>query len=175
MNRAVFLDRDGVLVAVTTAGDAVVGAMSLNDFRLLPGIAAPLARLKAAGFLLVLVTNQPGIARGQLQADVLEEMHRRLTAAIPLDAIYLCPHADADNCDCRKPKPGMLLAAARKLSIDLQRSFFIGDTDRDRTAAEAAGVPFLLIDAPYNGSLRDARRVGGLEEAASFILSAGSA
>jgi D-glycero-D-manno-heptose 1,7-bisphosphate phosphatase len=123
-----------------------------------------------AGFATVLATNQPAIARGQMSQETLDEMHRLLRAAVPLDAIEVCPHRDADHCGCRKPKPGLLLAAAEKLSLDLPASYFIGDTARDVDAALAAGVTPILIDWPYNRDLHVPHRVKSLAEAAALIL-----
>ena len=168
--RAVFVDRDGVLVQAVQHGDWVHGPLALEEFRLFANIGEPIRKLRDAGFLIVLATNQPAIARGQLSWPTLEEMHRLLQEAVPLDAIKVCPHTDRDQCDCRKPKPGLLLDAAEELHIDLPTSFFIGDTDRDVEAAKAAGVTPVLIDAPYNQSLPVNLRVKDLAEAAEAIL-----
>jgi D-glycero-D-manno-heptose 1,7-bisphosphate phosphatase len=168
--RAVFLDRDGVLVRAAPLADYAHGPLTLEDFSLFPGIVEPVRRLRDAGFLTVLATNQPGIARGQLTWETLHEMHSRLQAEVPLDDIEVCGHRDADRCGCRKPKPGMLLAAAEKLSIDLAASYFIGDTRRDVDAALAAGVTPILIDWPYNQDLEVRHRVKDLAEAAAVIL-----
>lgn len=134
------------------------------------GIVEPVQRLRGAGFLTVLATNQPAIARGDMDWATLNEMHRLLRAEVPLDDIEVCPHVDADNCPCRKPKPGMLLAAAEKLSIDLPSSYFIGDTGRDVKAALAAGVTPILIDWPYNQKMDVLHRVKDLADAVRVIL-----
>jgi D-glycero-D-manno-heptose 1,7-bisphosphate phosphatase len=169
MRRAVFLDRDGVLVRAAPRVDYAHGPLTLEEFSLLPGVAEPVVRMRAAGFLTVLATNQPGIARGNVSWDTLNEMHRILRSVIPLDSLEVCPHTDIDACLCRKPKPGMLLAAADKLGIDLAASYFIGDTDRDVNAALAAGVTPILIDWPYNRGVRVQYRVKDLAEAAALI------
>ena len=174
MRRAVFLDRDGVLVSARPVGNAAHGPLTLDQFHIMPGIEEPLERLREAGYLLVLVTNQPGIARGELTWDVLQEMHRRLQAVVTLDAVYVCPHTDADACACRKPKAGMLLQAARELSIDLGQSVFIGDTERDFRAGESAGVTTILLDYEYNRALTEAARVRDLTESADLILGGAS-
>ena len=115
--------------------DYAHGPLTLEDFSIFPGVAEPVARLREAGFLTILATNQPGIARGQMSWKTLNQMHDILRASVPLDDIEVCPHRDADGCACRKPKPGMLLAAAEKLGIDLAASYFVGDTVRDVGAA----------------------------------------
>jgi D-glycero-D-manno-heptose 1,7-bisphosphate phosphatase len=166
--RAVFLDRDGVLVR--PVNELAHGPMTLEDFAILPGIAAPVQRMRDAGFLIVVATNQPGIARGHMSWETLNEMHRMLRSAAPLDDFEVCPHVDADACMCRKPKPGMLLSAAERLGIDLGSSYFIGDTVRDVTAALAAGVTPVLIDWPYNQDLDVRHRVKDLAEAADLIV-----
>jgi D-glycero-D-manno-heptose 1,7-bisphosphate phosphatase len=168
--RAVFLDRDGVLVRAAPLSNYAHGPLTLEDFSLFDGVAAPVRRLRDAGFATVVATNQPGVGRGQISPETLAEMHRRLAAEVPLDDIEVCPHTDADHCACRKPKPGMLLAAAEKLGIDLTRSYFIGDTARDVNAAVAAGVTPILIDWPYNRDLQVLYRVKNLDEAADLIL-----
>jgi D-glycero-D-manno-heptose 1,7-bisphosphate phosphatase len=168
--RAVFLDRDGVLVRAAPLTEYAHGPLTLEDFSLFSGVAEPVQRLRDAGFLTVLATNQPAIARGQMGWETLHEMHRRLQAEIPLDDIEVCPHVDTDDCPCRKPKPGMLLAAAEKLSIDLPASYFIGDTGRDVKAALAAGVTPILIDWPYNQKIQVRHRVKDLAEAVRVIL-----
>ncbi len=168
--RAVFLDRDGVLVRAAPVKDYAHGPLTLADFSIFPGVAEPVTRLREAGFLIVLATNQPGIARGQMSRETLDAMHGFLRTAVPLDGIEVCPHGDADACACRKPKPGMLLAAADRLDIDLAASYFIGDTARDVDAALAAGVTPMLIDWPYNRDLDVRYRVKDLAEAAELIL-----
>jgi D-glycero-D-manno-heptose 1,7-bisphosphate phosphatase len=167
---AVFLDRDGVLVRAAPRKEYAHGPLTMADFSIFPGVAEPVVRLREAGFLIVLATNQPGIARGQMSWETLREMHGFLRAAVPLDAIEVCPHRDADACGCRKPKPGMLLAAADRLDIDLAASYFIGDTARDVEAALAGGVTPVLIDWPYNRDLDVPYRFHDLAEAAEFIL-----
>jgi len=173
-NRAVFLDRDGVLVRAELNGASVHGPLTLEAFELLPDLTGPVSRLRDAGYLVILATNQPGIARGYLSWDTVNEMHRRLREVVVLDAIEVCPHTDADACECRKPKPGMLTGAAERFSIALSESYFVGDTERDVRAAEAAGTTPVLIDAPYNQDLKVPNRVPDLAAAAELILNARS-
>lgn len=172
-NPAVFLDRDGVLNRVRIRGGRPFGPMSLAAFALYDGVEEAVRRLKAAGFKLVVATNQPEIRRGRLKPDVLEAMHAQLRERLPLDAIYVCPHDDADGCLCRKPKPGMLKAAAEALGIDLARSIMVGDRWRDVEAGRAAGCGTYLIDRGYREEVaaRPDHVVADLVEAVDHILS----
>ncbi len=169
--RAVFLDRDGVLVRPTIRDGYAYGPITLAELELLPGVAEPVRRLREAGYLAILATNQPGIARGVLDWPTLNEIHTRLKEAVPLDDIRVCPHTDADGCACRKPRPGMIVDAAARFDLDLGASYFIGDTDRDVEAALAAGVTPVLLDTYYNQGVGKALRVAGLSDAADWILS----
>jgi D-glycero-D-manno-heptose 1,7-bisphosphate phosphatase len=169
-HRAVFLDRDGVLVRAAPLKSYAHGPVTLEDFSVFPNLTEPVEQLRRAGFLTILATNQPAIARGQMSWETLNEMHRRLREVVPLDDIEVCPHTDADGCACRKPKPGMLLAAAEKFDIDLAASYFVGDTHRDIEAALAAAVTPILIDWPYNQVLSVPHRVKDLAEAVRVIL-----
>ena len=139
VSRAVFLDRDGVLVETKVLDGVPRPATSVDELELLPGVGEACARLHDTGFLLIVVTNQPDVARGSLTTEAVEAMHLELAQALPLDDIAVCMHDDADGCDCRKPQPGMLLAAARRFGIDLAASFLVGDRWRDVEAAQRAG------------------------------------
>ena len=141
MRRAVFLDRDGVL-NVYLPGDY---AKTPDELTLLPGVGAAVGRLQAAGFLTILISNQQGVAKGLMTQSDLDAVTAKLRAEVPLDAVYYCPHLKDEHCACRKPKPGMLLQAAQDHAIDLTQSVFIGDTPTDAQAAQAAGVPFILV------------------------------
>lgn len=137
---AAFLDRDGVLIE--DRGHVHRPA----DVRLLPVVAPALDRLKRAGWLLVVVTNQSGICRGLFQAQDYERTTAHLRALLPqIDAVYHCPHVPGDGCGCRKPAPGMLLQAADDLGIDLRRSIMVGDRWTDVLAGNAAGCAFSTI------------------------------
>jgi len=147
--RAVFLDRDGVLNEVVVREGLPYPPASLDELKLAPDAAVALARLKAAGFLLIVVTNQPDVARGTQSRAAVEAMNRAIGAALPLDDFFTCWHDDADACACRKPKPGLLLEAAGRYGIDLKASFLIGDRWRDIDAGAAAGCRTVLIDRHY--------------------------
>jgi len=142
---AVFLDRDGVLNEAFVHDGVPSPPRSLEEFRVLPGVAEACADLRRAGFVLVVVTNQPDIARGtQIRAEI-DRMHERLRRLVPLDEICVCPHDDCDACTCRKPHPGMLLGAAKRLNLDLARSVGVGDRWRDVEAARRAGVRAVFV------------------------------
>ncbi len=157
--RAVFLDRDGVLNRPLVRDGHPYPPSSVADFKLYDDVAEGCARLKAAGFLLIVVTNQPDVGRGTQTRAQVDEMHHKLLAALPmLDRIEVCFHAGREQgepCACRKPQPGMLLAAAAALQIDLRRSYLIGDRWRDIDCARAAGCHAIFIDRGYREPLRE--------------------
>ena len=171
--RAVFLDRDGVLTrAIMRDGKPFPPAASA-DLQLAPDAKEAMARLKTEGFLLLVVTNQPDVARGLQRAEVVEEMHRSLKSQLPLDDIFVCLHDDADQCDCRKPLPGLLLRAAQRYNVDPGCSYMIGDRWRDVDAGANAGLKTIWIDRGYaerQPSSRPSARVASLGEAVDWIL-----
>lgn len=124
--------------------------VSSEELQILPGVPEALKRLRAAGFLNVVVTNQPDLATGKQQPAVLAAMHDRLLGELALDSIRVCPHVDADGCACRKPLPGLLLEAARDLQIDVTASFLVGDRWRDISAGQSAGCACYFIDYAYD-------------------------
>jgi histidinol-phosphate phosphatase family protein len=145
----VFVDRDGTLIE-----DRHYLA-DPRDVRLLPGVATALGRLRAAGFAIVVVTNQSGIARGLLTRAQYDAVHERLAAllhetGVDLDGTYMCPHHPeiTGACDCRKPAPGLFRLAAKELGLDLQRSVLVGDRWRDVAAAKELGARAFLIRGP---------------------------
>lgn len=147
--RAVFLDRDGVLNrAIIRAGEPYP-PVSLGELEILPDVPGALATLKECGFLLLVVTNQPDVARGSQQRAVVESIHEALRTALPIDDFFICYHDDRDACGCRKPKPGLLLQAAAKYGLELKSSYLIGNRWRDIEAGQAAGCATLWIDRGY--------------------------
>ena len=178
--RAVFLDRDGVLNRPVVRDGHPCPPSSVGDFELYDDVAEGCARLKAAGFLLVVVTNQPDVGRGTQTRAQVDEMHEKLLALLPmLDRIEVCFHAGREHgepCACRKPQPGMLLAAAAALQIDLNRSYLIGDRWRDIDCARAAGCHAIFIDRGYREPLRKTPDaiVSGFAAAVELIVPADS-
>ena len=173
MPRTVFLDRDGVINRSEMRGGKPYAPRRLEDFRLLPGVSKSVDALKRAGFLVVVVTNQPDIGNGLVEASIVEAMHARLRSRVAVDDIRICPHRQDAGCSCRKPKPGMLLAAARQWNIDLKISYMVGDRASDIVAGKAAGCYTLLINRHYSEPLLNApeRTVRSLPAAVRFILS----
>ncbi|HEY4056571.1 MAG TPA: HAD family hydrolase [Kofleriaceae bacterium] len=172
MRRAVFLDRDGTITFAPVIDGKPGAPATLAEMRILDGVPEALASLRAAGYLLICVTNQPDVARGKQKLEVVEAMHAYLMRTLPLDQIYSCFHDDADNCDCRKPKPGMFFQAAREHDIDLQQSFMVGDRWRDIDAGINAGVRTAFIDYKYPEKQPASCdvRVKSFAEAARWIL-----
>jgi D-glycero-D-manno-heptose 1,7-bisphosphate phosphatase len=146
----VFLDRDGVVNEVRMAGGVAGGPRDVGELRIPAGASAQLDRLRVAGFLLIVVSNQPDVARGGVPREAVERINARLKDALGLDAVYWCPHDNDDGCTCRKPLPGMLLDAAAAWGIDLSRSCLIGDRWVDLVAAAAAGVAGILLESPHS-------------------------
>ena len=173
MAKAVFLDRDGVISRSEVRRGKPYAPRRLEDFRLLPGVAKAAQSLKRAGFLVIVVTNQPDIGNGLVHAAVVEAMHAKLRSRLAVDDIRVCPHRQDEGCSCRKPKPGMLLAAAKRWKIDLKNSYLVGDRDGDIFAGRAAGCHTVLINRDYSEPRRAVpeKRVRSLAAAARFILS----
>lgn len=153
--KAVFLDRDGTI-------NKYIGFLrNIDDFELIDGVAEAIKRINASGYLAIVVTNQPVIARGEVSYEELEEIHNKMETLLGkegayLDGIYFCPHHPQKgfagerselkfNCDCRKPNPGMLMKAAQDFNIDLQQSWMIGDSESDIKAGQSVGCQTVLI------------------------------
>jgi len=171
--RAVFLDRDGVINRAFVRDGKPFPPPTPQDLEVLPGVPEALHELKSHGYELLVVTNQPDVGRGKQSREALDAMHQGLRALLPLDDILVCCHTDKDECDCRKPMPGMLLEAARKHNIDLAASFMVGDRWRDIEAGYNAGCRTMLIDYGYTERPPDREpdlRVSSLREAADWII-----
>jgi transaldolase len=147
VNRAVFLDRDGVINDAVVRGGSPLPPASPADFRILPGVPEACQSLKDAGYLLVVATNQPDVGRGTQTESAVRQMHETMSAELPIDRVEVC--YDSAGGRRRKPEPGMLIDAARALNIDLQQSFMVGDRWRDIDCGNAAGCTTVLIDRGY--------------------------
>lgn len=170
---AVFLDRDGVLNRAAVRQGKPYPPATLAELEILSGVPEALAQLKKHGFLLLVVTNQPDVARGTQTRAAVEDMHRALQEALPLDDFFVCYHDDRDHCSCRKPEPGLLLQGAQKYGVDLSGSYLVGDRWRDIDAGYTAGCTTLWIDPGYSErgpSHPPAARVKSLRDASQWII-----
>lgn len=170
---AVFLDRDGVLNRAVVRGGKPYPPAGLHELELLPGVPEALRRLKGAGFLLIGVTNQPDVARGQQRREIVEAINGWLSRRLPLDDLLVCYHDDADRCQCRKPSPGLLLEAADRHGIELAASWMVGDRWRDVEAGRRAGCSTVLLEGVHeepDHGVRPDYRAKSLEQAATRIL-----
>jgi len=172
MRPAVFLDRDGVINRPIIRGGKPYPPTSPEEVEILPGVIDALTALHEAGYWLIVVTNQPDVARSSTSKALVESINVRLQSELPLDAILTCFHDEPDRCDCRKPKPGLLLTAARDFEVDLSASFMVGDRWRDVEAGRRAGCRTIFIDYGYDERRPELYdfRAGSLLEAAEVIL-----
>src|SRR5882724_11634376 len=156
LRKAVFLDRDGVINRALERDAKPFPPGNLGEFEILPEVPAALAKLKAAGFLLIVATNQPDVGRGTMKQELVEAMHAEMCRQLPIDRVEVCYHPGLglSDCECRKPKPGLLLNAARELDIDLAQSWMVGDRWRDIACGAAAGCRTVFIDRNYAEALR---------------------
>lgn len=170
---AVLLDRDGVLNEVFVEDGVTHPPTRPADFTLLPGVAEALTLLAEAGFPMVVVTNQPDVARGSQTREGVEEINDLVRSRLPVLDVLTCFHDTADDCNCRKPRPGLLEEAARRFGLDLVRSFMIGDRWSDVEAGRVAGCRTVLIEGPYSGRerCRPDHCARDLPEAAGWVLS----
>ena len=169
--RAVFLDRDGVINVPVIRNGRPQSPRSREQFQLYPDTAESCSRLRALGFFVVVVTNQPDVARGELDSGVLDDIHRELRLQVVIDGVYTCPHDDTDDCGCRKPAPGLLIAAASELGFDPSRSIMVGDRWVDVEAGRRAGCRTVHIDRHYRERAPDSPDfvADGLAEAVRWI------
>jgi D-glycero-D-manno-heptose 1,7-bisphosphate phosphatase len=172
MSRAIFLDRDGVLTKPVVRDGRPFPPPSVAETRIFEDVGEALARLRAAGYCLAVVSNQPDVARGTQTRDAVEEINAFLAAQLPLDCFRTCYHDEHDNCQCRKPKPGLIYEAARLLGVDPTLGIVIGDRWRDIDAGRAAGCRTVWIDRGYTETkpVNFDFRAESLREAATWIL-----
>jgi D-glycero-D-manno-heptose 1,7-bisphosphate phosphatase len=149
MKRAVFLDRDGILNRAIVRNGKPYPPVNLHQLEILPGVSEALIKLNAANYLLIVITNQPDVARGTANKVDVEEINSQLSSRLPLDDIKTCYHDSGDHCFCRKPMPGALLEAAKEHDIDLSKSFMVGDRWRDIEAGQRAGCKTFFVNYRY--------------------------
>jgi len=175
MNKAVFLDRDGVINRKAAEGKYVV---RWEEFELLPGVAQAIRDLNRAAYRVFVVTNQRAVAKNIITLSELESLHRRLIAKVRelggrIDRIYFCPHDLESNCDCRKPKPGMLLRAMGEFQTDPKASWMVGDSEVDIQAGQRSGCRTALITTSFNrtdAGIPADIRAENLQQAVEMIL-----
>ena len=171
--RAVFLDRDGVLNRSVVKDGKPYPPASVSEVEILPGVGEALQKLRKAGFMTIVATNQPDVARGTQTREAVEQINTFLMAELELDETMVCYHDDKDACRCRKPLPGLLAAAAEKHGVDLSASFMVGDWWRDIEAGNSAGCTTILIEYGYaerDPSIPPDLIVSSLAEAVDWIL-----
>lgn len=174
---AVFLDRDGVLNEAVVRDGIPHPPASASELVLTPGAEEACRVLRSAGLLLIMVTNQPDLARGSATAQTVEEINNRIQSQLGLDDVFVCAHDDPDRCACRKPEPGLLLEAASRWEVELRSSVMIGDRWRDVEAGRRAGCATVLVSRGYEEkpATRPDHVAGSLRDAVPWILrSAGS-
>lgn len=172
IRRAAFLDRDGVINRAFVRAGKPHPPANIGELEVLPGVAHSLQRLRESGFLSIVVTNQPDVARGATSKSAVEAINSRLSETLALDAIYVCWHVDSDACTCRKPQPGLLSQAAKDCNVDLRKSFMVGDRWRDIEAGQRAGCRTVWINRNYDEPApQDADYVAdGLPAAVDWII-----
>ncbi|MEE8574824.1 MAG: HAD family hydrolase [Thermodesulfobacteriota bacterium] len=170
--RAVFLDRDGVINKAVVRDGRPFPPANVLELQLLPGVEEAIERLRGAGFKIIVVTNQPDVTRGVQEKEEVEAIHEEIKSKLRVDDIRVCYHDDPDGCDCRKPKPGLLTKAAEDFGIDLSSSFMVGDRWRDIDAGKEAGCKTILVEYGYAEKKATGydRRVNSLAEAAEWII-----
>lgn len=172
MKKAVFLDRDGVINHVKLLENKPHPPSSLAELRYCDGAIEAIGNLLENKFLVVVVTNQPDIARKSTTQYAIDRIHARMRKDLGIQHFYICPHDDRDFCDCRKPKPGLLFKAASDLAIDLKKSYLVGDRWKDISAGQAAGCINFFINYNYSEVKPNVPydEVSSLGEAVSIIL-----
>jgi D-glycero-D-manno-heptose 1,7-bisphosphate phosphatase len=171
---AVFFDRDGVINRALERDRKPYPPANLGEFEILAGVKESCQKLKAAGYILIVATNQPDVGRGTQQKEIVDQIHAYMLKELPLDDVEVCFHSGrgTSDCQCRKPKPGMLLHTAEKWNIDLAQSWMIGDRWRDIDCGHAAGCKTIFINRGYAEELRQKPdfTVSDISEASFIIL-----
>ena len=153
MKKAVFIERDGILNEVKAGPKHQIAPLTLEEFTVNKKAEPALRKLKAAGFVIIVTTSQPGLSRGYQSRRELDRMHEIIRKCFPLDDLMVCPHDESDHCPCRKPRPGLLIEAAFKWHLNLDHSFVISDKWQDAEAARTAGCTSLLLKSPWVGQV----------------------
>lgn len=150
MNSAIFLDRDGVINYSIVRENKPYAPLKLSELKIIPEIKPVIDFFKRRQFKLLVVTNQPDVARGKVKIDEVEKINVSIQSQLSIDEIFTCYHDNQDHCKCRKPKPGAFISLSKKYNIDLTRSIMVGDRAKDIEAAKNANCPSVFIDYGYN-------------------------
>jgi D-glycero-D-manno-heptose 1,7-bisphosphate phosphatase len=170
MKKAVFIERDGILNEVKAGPKHQIAPLTLEEFKVNKAAEPALKKLKAAGFVLIVNTNQPGLSRYQSRRE-LDRMHDIIRRCFPIDDLMVCPHDEADHCPCRKPRPGLFIEAAFKWHLNLDHSFVMSDKWQDAEAARTAGCTSLLLKSPWVGNVHHDFVLPSIDAIAEKILS----
>jgi len=172
MTKAIFLDRDGVIINSIIINGKPYAARKLEYIKILPNVKESLNRLIFDNWKIFVVTNQPDVARGIISKEDVEEINTYLENILPITKFYTCYHDNEDFCNCRKPKPGLLISAALNNKIDLNKSYMIGDRWKDIEAGKSAGCKTFFIDYDYKEKkpTNYTYRVKSLSEAVKIII-----
>ena len=172
MNKAIFLDRDGVINQTNIVDGKPYPPKDISELILLPKVAEALQLLKDAGYFLIVITNQPDVVRGKTKIETVETINQLLKDSLPIDDIFTCYHDDSEDCNCRKPRPGNILKAADRYNISIPSSFMIGDRWRDVEAGKNVGCKTFFIDYNYQEKQPEiySYKVKSLYEATKIIL-----
>jgi D-glycero-D-manno-heptose 1,7-bisphosphate phosphatase len=172
MNKAIFLDRDGVINTTLLKMGKMRAPYSMEEFSFIQGVVESVKILKEHGFKLIVVTNQPDVARGWVSRDAVDLLNAYVKKALGVDDVVACFHTEKDGCECRKPRPGMLTSSAQKWHIDLALSFMVGDRMSDIEAGLKAGCKTILVgDAEADsGIVSPHHRTTDLSTAVKWIL-----
>jgi D-glycero-D-manno-heptose 1,7-bisphosphate phosphatase len=169
MSRAVFFDRDGVINELVSRDGFYYSPREISSFKLVTGIKKIINYIKKKGYLVIVISNQPDIARGFMRNSELNKMTKILYEKLYVDDVLYCIHDEFDYCKCRKPKSGMIIKSEKKWKINLKKSLMIGDTEKDLGAANNAGIKFVLINSAYNNYINNCERIEKLNDIKKFI------
>ena len=168
MKKAIFFDRDGVINKVVFRNgnyQKPIAPWNINEFKIFPGIKKSFCNLKNLGFKIFVVTNQPDIAKGIIDSCFVSRLNKIILQELPVDEIAVCPHEDKNMCDCRKPKPGMIVSLSKKWGVDCKNSFLVGDSWKDIEAGETAQCTTMLLERHYNTHVKADYKIKNLCQA----------
>jgi D-glycero-D-manno-heptose 1,7-bisphosphate phosphatase len=169
LNRAVFFDRDGVLNKLVFRDGNYYSPRNIEKFQLYNDAEKVIHKIRDKGYLTIIVSNQPDIARGFLKKSVLNEMTKKIYDKLSVDDIFYCMHDDPDAAGCRKPDTGLIIKAQKKWDLDLRKSIMIGDSEKDYGAAKNAGIKFILMSRSHNKHMKISNRISTLSEIEPFL------